>query len=205
MEPSPTATFVVDAAELGQTLGRLRKLGGRTPGPAIWRIGGEEIEVEWKGGAETLAGRGQGRASFRVDARYIEALAKTLKPSGALDVVVHADGRVRFGSFTVPCVAVSEGETHLLPVGASDRDVLLLAFAHEPAKLANAGLDRSVEEAREKLGAAIERAAQSLAWVGVERAHLERWLDAHLRAVADGEDSFEIARPTRGRQLSLFD
>lgn len=197
--------FTADAATLGAALRQLHRHGARTPGPAIWRLSGSELRVQWKGGAHAMDVEGDGTAAFRVDARYVAALAKTLAKSGVLEIRVSADA-VRFGTFAVPKADVDDGATDLLPVDADDREVLMLAYRHGAQTIANAGLTAAVAEARGRLAETARRAARELAWVGIDETQLARWLDAHLDAVAAGKPSFRIAveDPSK-QQLRLFE
>jgi hypothetical protein len=137
---------VVEAAALRPVLQRLRKLGGRTPGPGIWRIGATSLEVEWKGGAEEVEASGTLECAIRIDAKYIQALARTLAKSGTIRIRLRDDGRVSFGSFVVPYETVGTTRTDLLHVQASPYDVLMLGYRHWEDEVQNAGLAEALDD-----------------------------------------------------------
>lgn len=55
---SESEGICVEAAELRAALRRLQRLGGKTPGPGIWRVRDGVLEVEWKGGSEGVDASG---------------------------------------------------------------------------------------------------------------------------------------------------
>lgn len=177
---------------LGDVLRRLDRLGGRTPGPATWRIDGDgELVIEWKGGAEVVPVQGEQRLSFQVPAGSMRALAQTIAKSGTCAFGLHPDGRVSIdGMFLKHRPVDADAPQNLLPVQASPFDVLMLAYTRDAETIATAGVSAEVEEVRRKLVASIEEAARDLAWTRVTPALLGKWIEAHLASVAQGEDSF---------------
>lgn len=197
--------IVVDAAALRAVLKRLHKLGGKTPGPGIWRARDGVLEVEWKGGTEGVDASGALGCSLRIAAEHMVVLARTLTETGTLRIRLRSDGRVAFGTYNIPYEPVANEErTDLLPVHATLYDVLMLGYRHRGDEIRNAGLNNDVEAARAKLEESIAAAAHALGWAGISEELLRTWVDAHLVAVAEGKRTFEIAAPTE-RQLALFD
>lgn len=78
--------IVVDAAALRAVLKRLHKLGGKTPGPGIWRARDGVLEVEWKGGTEGVDASGALGCSLRIAAEHMVVLARTLTDTGTLRI-----------------------------------------------------------------------------------------------------------------------
>jgi hypothetical protein len=200
--------IIVDARLLGETLRRLQKLGGRTPGPGILRATPGALEVEWKGGAEILDADGSSSFAVRVDAKVMAALAGTLTRDGKVRVCLRGPDRIAFDTFVARCVLLSrETTTGLLPVQATPYDVLMLAYRHSANEIRDAGLEREVQEARASMEQSLTEAAEALAWLGVRRDLLATWLEAHLAAVASGKPTFDLARTVLvdgDGQLGLF-
>lgn len=201
---SETDDVLVEAAALRPALRRLKELGGKTPGPGIWRASAGALEVEWKGGTEGMEASGAREWAIRIDAKHMVLLARTLAKSGTVSIRLRDEGRVSFGSYVVGYERVAPLSTDLLTVHATPYDVLMLGYRHRPGEVRNAGLEPDLEEARAKLARSVAHAAGALAWAGVDEGLLARWVDAHLGAVAGGEPSFEIVGPA-DPQLGLFD
>jgi hypothetical protein len=219
LSTSTTTRFSVATEALRHALRSMRRLGGRIPGAAVWRLTEDGLEVEWKGGAHGLAiERLHGpAAAIRVASGVMISLAKNLPADGVVEVVIGPDevrlrvatvregGVTRGSTMVIPREDVGEGPTALLPVGAGDLQILMLGYQHDAEVIANAGLTDAVAERREKARESIRRAATTLAWLGIDEKHLTRWVRAHLQAITDGRESFRIAAgPAGGAQLELF-
>lgn len=205
---SESEGICVEAAELRAALRRLQRLGGKTPGPGIWRVRDGVLEVEWKGGSEGVDASGALRCSLRIAAEHMVVLARTLAETGTLRIRLRSDGRVAFGTYNIPYEPVADDErTDLLPVHATPYDVLMLGYRHRGDEIRNAGLDDDVEAARAKLEESIAAAAHALGWARISEELLRTWVDAHLVAVAAGRNTFEVSRAVlvdRDGQLGLF-
>ena len=161
--------------------------------------------MEWKGGVHELDAETQGAAAFRVPTATMKALGSGL--TGAVRIVVGAES-VRIGSMRLPRVDVAAEHTELLPVGAGPLEVLLMASRVSAARVADAGLEPAVAEARARLSRAAKEVASQLGWLGVDESMVAAWLEAHVGARASGERTFVIAGRGAGSgevQLALFE
>jgi hypothetical protein len=164
LSTSTTTRFSVATEALRHALRSMRRLGGRIPGAAVWRLTEDGLEVEWKGGAHGLAiERLHGpAAAIRVASGVMISLAKNLPADGVVEVVIGPDevrlrvatvregGVTRGSTMVIPREDVGEGPTALLPVGAGDLQILMLGYQHDAEVIANAGLTDAVAERREK-------------------------------------------------------
>lgn len=128
----------------------------------------------------------------------MNTLARTLPGDGAFVIALEAT-RVRLGSLVIPRVDLPPSGIPVLPVGATDLDVLLVADGYERGAIAESGLQEAVEAARGHLRATVRDIARQAAWLGVDEAAAQRWLDGHLATLRRAQ------RSQHDEQLALFD
>jgi len=122
--------------------------------------------------------------------------------------LTYADGRIRFNTMSLKCTVLEKKPPMLLPMNASDYDVLMLHYTEDEDVIEAAGLSAKVDKLRAKLSTSIERASRAADWAGLSEELLGKWVEAHLQAEARGEEMFEMGARTvvmnEAGQVSLF-
>jgi|GEM_PF-2425262 len=197
--------WTVDARELADALRTMKKLAKGSTGDGGWTFAPDELRISWAGLSLGLAARGDDALTARLSASAMRTLVKVPLPrTGDHPLRVEGDRLYVDGSFSLPCVVQPRDVPQLLPMDHRPLDVALLTYRHDAATLTAAGLDRVVADAREDRARSVRAAAEALAWLGVEASHVDRWVEAHLTAVAAGAPSFDVT-PTAPPKTIVID
>jgi hypothetical protein len=201
-------TWTVETQELGAALKRMRRFARGTPGDAGWLLGDDQLRIEWAGMTMSLPASGDEDVVAQLPAETMMGLVKLPLPEVDTLTVAIADDRLMLGSFSVACKQRQDVVPQLLPLEAPPLQVALLPLRHSAQEIDDAGLSDTVRACDERKSNSVEKAAIALKWLGVEGHHVRGWIEAHLRAVADGEDSFSLEPRQvvleRGGQVHLF-
>lgn len=200
----------VSTNELRDTLARMKKFGGRSPGDAGWTFRPGAVRIVWAGADVELTGEGGSELQIRVDAKLMKNLSRISSAERTVRIRCEQE-RLYLEEFSVPCQTVSSSVPRLLPTGARPLDLLLLRHRHTAEEIQATGLTGDVASAEEKLAQSVRGAAGLLAWAGLGADTLARWVDAHIKAIAEGKDTFIIdgprvivAEPTGQLYLRMF-
>jgi hypothetical protein len=201
-------TWTVETQELAAALKQMRRFARGTPGDAGWLLGDDQLRIEWAGMTMSLPASGDKDVVAQLPAETMMMLVKLPLPELDMLNVAVADDRLMLGSFSVACKQRQSEVPQLLPLEAPPLQVALLPFRHSEQEIDDAGLRDTVRNCDGRKRSSIEKAASALRWLGVEEHHVEAWIEAHLRAVVDGKDSFSLEPRKvvldRGGQVRLF-
>ena len=199
--------LTVSTKELRATLARMKKLGGGSPGDVILELKPDALVVQWGGMSEELSGQGDVDVIISLPGEAMKGLHRVMPRSDEIRLTYQGE-RIRFGTLSLKCAVLENKPPMLLPMDASDLDVLMLQYTQDAAEIEATGLDKKLDQIGEKLATSIERAARALDWAGIPEHLLATWVKAHLQARARGEESFEMGARTvvlnEAGQVSLF-
>lgn len=191
-----SSTVTVEAVALQKCLRRMGRVAGRVCGAGIWELAADELSLEWSGTVEVLtasAGGGTG-ARVRVEGVHMRGLAKIKFGRGEVTIRVEGD-RLFLGTLSLPCARVTAIAESVLPAFATQRDLVLAVHRHNRADLLAAGHASELERVEERIEKSVERAARALSWLGIEDYEVRRWVDAHMRSIAEGGAGHFPPRP----------
>ena len=186
---------------------RTVKRGGRGANlPAFMRVDGAVLTLDWCGAAAAAPCTSTSRFAVRLPAVAMRTMAAGGKRLPELVEITHTGDRLDFGMFSVPCEAVEDNNAVSLPVGAGDLEILAIGLTEPNEVVSQKGLAEELVRVRQRFSRSVEQTANALKWLQIDGDLVASWLEAHVRARAEGEVSFEIASGTvhlRG-QLDLF-
>ena len=117
----------------------------------------------------------------RIPGSFLVGLAK-MPPFEDPVVVAVRDGRLYFGSVSVGCVEQDAWKSEIqLPLDPSLPEILKLAFQYPAERIERAGLKKRVEEANERAADLLDKAATTLAPLGLTRKDLRDLLVKSLQ------------------------
>lgn len=182
----------VEAAALRALLARIAKLGRQ--GKAVLQLKPGALLVEWGGSTEeppSTPGEGGGDVTLSVSVDLLKGLSRTLRKSGAITLAFDGE-KLHIGTTSFKCEVLDRRPPQLLATNSDRFDVLMLHYQENWAKIAEAGLSGEVEALRERVQTIVEKAAGPLEWLKVSEEMVQSWVEAHLQAVARGQETFEV-------------
>ena len=188
---SSTHTFQVNTKALRTTLSRMKKLGGVGKGDIVFILEPDAICVQWSGMCEELDATGDGNVTVRISGDYMQGLARAL-PRAKETTITYADERLRFNTLSFSCTPMDEAPPVLLPMKTTPLEVLLLSFREKEEHIENAGLKTPLTEAQQRAQRSIKKASETLRWLNISPTLLNTWVQAHLEATAQGNDTFPL-------------
>ena len=188
---SSTHTFQVNTKALRTILSRMKKLGGVGKGDIILTLEPKALCVQWSGMCEEIDATGDGNVTVRISGDYMQGLARVL-PRTAETTLTYADEKIRFNTLSLSCTRIDEAPPVLLPMKTTPLEVLLLSLREKEEDIENAGLKTSLTEAQQRAQRSIEKASENLRWLNISPTLLNTWVQAHLEATAQGNDTFPL-------------
>jgi hypothetical protein len=151
---------------------------------AVLSFDGACLHIECAGMTVTPGAQGVWSGQVRIPADFLLLLAK-LPPSGDPLPFSVKDARLHVGSLSVGCtIQAAWSKAIELPMNATSGQILALHFAHTPEEIEAAGYSKTVEDAKSRADAQIEKAAQQLHGLLVEPEELRNFVYSNLKRKA---------------------
>ena len=190
---TPEHRMTIESNELRRVVNIVKRMGTGADGPAFMRVENDELTLDWYGTAAKSACKSTTPFAVRlpgVSMRTIVRAGKRL--AGSVEVSWSSD-QLNFGAFSVPCEPVLDDNAKSLPVGATDFELLAIGLTESNNAVAQMGIGEEVERAERRLAGSANHAANALSWLHIDQDVVKSWIEAHVRARAKGQVSFEIA------------
>ena len=193
--------FTIESSALKQAFSSVKSADGGGPQrPGFLRVEPTTLTVDWCGAAAKLPC--QSTVSFQVQltALAMRGLAKAAKRQSGTMEVAYASDKLDFGSFSVPCKLVEGDPEESLPVGATAYELITIALTESDEAVDQKGLTQDVGRAWHRLHKTTEQVAGALKWLRIDEARIRSWIEAHVRARAVGDVSFEMTPDNSGTE-----
>jgi hypothetical protein len=178
-------------------------------GRATWSQATAQLSIAWAGitiDVDVVLATASAPYRVSVSAEVMKALVSG--PPAGTEIDIHFDtaaNTLRVGTLIVPAQptappAPGQPPDSGLPVGATDRDVLIAA------RRGSTELGPDLDEVEARLSASLAQAAEALEWLGIDPAALARFVNTQLTdapASATVPNAPRLAGTTTGRQLAL--
>lgn len=161
-------SLTLNGSELSAALKPLKKLfGGKPRDNAVLAYENGELLVHFPGGNVSVPARGTWPGKVHLQLAMLFQYGKALAESGDIEISV-AEGWLHLGSFITGCTVFdSDAAQATLPMSAPLWTVLGLRKQHTEEAIQASGLGDRLKAAEEKRAALTEKAARTLAPLGV--------------------------------------
>ena len=189
---APEYRMTIESNDLRQAVNIVKRMGTGDDGPAFMRVEKDELTLDWYGTAAKSACKSTTPFAVRLPGLSMRIIVRAGKHLAGPVQVCWSGEKLNFGSFSVPCDPLEDAKARSLPLGAGDLEILILSLTESPETIAEMGIAEEVGGAKWRIGNSAEHAAKALKWLRIDQDLVISWIEAHIRARARGEVSFQM-------------